>query len=608
MKAGTAKRERGVVLIAMVAVIALAASWLLVRQLNAESGSIDAARKSRNAAILNKAKQTLIGYVAAQAAMSGENRPGALPCPEAPGNFNDPLANGSDGTVSFPCTPPIVGRFPWRSLGLDQLVDASGEPLWYAVASGWAGASTVINSNCAYYNVAGLACQSGRLSVDGVAVASSDVIAVIIAPGPVITVSTSANCTAWTQTRPTTAPPDWRNYLECQNATNPADNTFATTGPSGSFNDQLIKITTAELLPAIEAAIAHRIEREVAPLLRSMYSGGSWSGSAATPRFPFAAAFADPSSALTTYKGVSGTFNGLLPLSYSETSPGSEAPCVAAASPRCQSAFVAWINAPAPTFTRLGGAQLFSANCSIVGTSVSCTIVTSSSIFAPANTIQFAMSGTAANVGMALRQLNPAATMSGISAGPAVSGTLNDGTGAAPAGSATVTVTGSATVGSGGTQLADLLCGLGGFAALLFDCYSHTVSFPIYVLADHPILDSTSTGTNQGWFLRNKWHEVSYYAVATGHAPNGAASCTTGGTCLTVNYHRDATNTVDAGKQRAIIILSGRSLTGTARPNGTIADWLEGANTDGLTPFELRSATLLTNRTFNDRFAVIDSN
>ena len=135
-----------------------------------------------------------------------------------------------------------------------------------------------------------------------------------------------------------------------------------------------------------------------------------------------------------------------------------------------------------------------------------------------------------------------------------------------------------------------------------------SISVPVTLLADHAILNSTSTGANVGWFLRNKWHEVAYYAVAPDIAPSVAHSCVTGSTCLNVAYHRNGAGVIDAGAQRAVIVLSGRSLTGATRPNATLTDWLEGANAGGTSPFETRSSTLRINKTFNDRFAVLDSN
>lgn len=586
------KRERGVALLAMLAVVALVASYFLVSRLNAESGGAIAATRNRNALVLNQAKQALIGYVAAQAATTGENRPGALPCPEAPADFNDPV---DEGTVSYPCTLPKVGRFPWRSLGLDKLVDASGEPLWYVVSPGWAGAGTVINSN-----------SQAQLTVDGVA---NDSVALIIAPGPAFSVPACAGNIAWPQVRPTAGPPDWRNYLECENATSPVDANFVTTGPSGSFNDQVVRITAADILPAIEAAIAYRIEREISPLIRSAYSTGSWS---ATTVLPFAATFADPSLTTTTFKGVSGTNQGLLPLNYSETSPGSGVQCTPGASdPRCDPMFVAWTGVPVLS-DRGGGAVLFFSSCSVntvtvnpsplvQTTRIDCTFRAYSwalGIGTPVP-LQFRLASSASKVGMALRQFYTLASMPGVdAAGRTAIGTLKID------GSADITLDGAASVGAGNV-VADALCGLdllGPLWEFLFDCYESTIAVPITLLADHAMLDSTSTGANPGWFLRNKWHEVAYYAVAPDIAPSGTRSCVTGTTCLNVSYHPND------GKQRGIVLLSGRSLAGAARPNGTLADWLEGANADGTSPFEIRAPTLLVNRSFNDRVAVLDSN
>ena len=120
------------------------------------------------------------------------------------------------------------------------------------------------------------------------------------------------------------------------------------------------------------------------------------------------------------------------------------------------------------------------------------------------------------------------------------------------------------------------------------------------LLSDHPLVDESDT--TYKWFLRNKWHQVSYYAVAPGILPSGARSCTTAVDCLQVDYH------ANLGKQRGLIVISGRSLTGLPRPNGTLSDWLEGANADGTSPFTLRDPSLVMKRSFNDRIAVIDSN
>ncbi len=592
-------RQRGAALLALLAVIALAASWFLVKQLNTESGAIAAARTNRNAVVLNKAKQALIGYIAAQAAKDGENNPGAIPCPENPGDFDS--TTGRQGLVGTSCGTTTIGRFPWRTLGLDRLVDSSGEPLWYVVGPGWGvatGSNTVINSN-----------SVGQLAVDGV---PNSAVALLIAPGPAFSAAAApaAGCSAWSQVRLPTGTPDWRNYLECENASSPANATFVTTGPSGSFNDQVVTITVADVLPAIEAAIASRIEREIAPQLRTAYSGGSWSGASTAPALPFAALFADPSiSAMQGVFVAAGLPNqGLLPLTHSETSPTSGVPCTPGVSdPRCDPNFVLWTSA---SISVSGFVPISPVACSTTTPSqVNCTYYYQCFLWmcgVPGGTItSFTITAVASNVGMAMRQLNANAAITNINPGSVTfspSASLNSD------GSATVNISATTTPPATGSLLSNLLCGISGFWSFFIGCAQHTVSVPITVLADHPLLDASATGVGaSGWFLRNRWHEVAYYATASGFAPNGAKSCTPNTTCLTVAYHRDATGAVDAGRQRAIIVLAGRALTGQTRPTAVPTDYLEGANTGSDLSFEVRSAALTNNRSFNDRIAVLDS-
>ena len=148
----------------------------------------------------------------------------------------------------------------------------------------------MINSNCTSDPTpAVMECYSGQHTVDGQANAA---VALIIAPGPAFKTAVAAGCTtAVNQVRSAVGPPDLANYLECDNATNPADATFVTTGPSVAFNDQVVKITAAEVLPVIEGAIAERFQKEFALSLRTNYSAAPWP---VAQVLPFAAAFGDP--------------------------------------------------------------------------------------------------------------------------------------------------------------------------------------------------------------------------------------------------------------------------------------------------------------------------
>jgi len=622
------------VLIALLALVAMSAAWFTVRRLNELSSDYTVANRNQNAAVLARAKQALMGYVAQRAAVSGEDNPGAFPCPEAPGSFNSSV--GTDGRTQSPSCPlPAVGRFPWRTIGSEQFVDAAGEPLWYVVASGWAlGSNLVINSNCT--NDTTMACNTGLLTVDGV----KDTVALIIAPGQAMKIAASAGCTARAQARATPSSSiNPLDYLECYNTATPS---FVTTGPSGSFNDQVIKITAAELLPAIEAAIADRITHEIGPQMRTAYSGGLWP---ATPVLPYAVPFGNPTTNPTNkFQGTSATLQGLLPSSYAfaggcACDAPNTTPCVCkvnsqsqrsfepcdtggyASEPRCDPGFVTWRSTP--TITRTSGATLHSYSCTVAGTPSTLTCDLSSyddvftilaNLFTGGTKMEFRLDATADNVGKTWRQVS---TPTAASRAPQITGidTSYTGNGAVSPfaysitqatmnndGSATVRINARVTI-TNGSVLAVL--GVVTYSVTVFFvsidvCYKNTISVPMAIISDHPLVDPTNA--NYSWIYRNKWHEVAYYAIASGIAPSGARSCTTGTNCLQLGY--DANNF----KRRGVIVLGGQKLGTQARPPASAADLLEGGNADGTSPFEVRSAGTLVNRSFNDRFGVVDTN
>jgi hypothetical protein len=557
-----AMRQRGAALLIMVMIVGLGATWYLVSRLNTESGLAGAAVKSRNQQILNTAKAALIGYVAARASKAGEDRPGALPCPVAPAYFND---TDNDGTVSYPCTLPIVGRFPWKTLGLDKLVDTAGEPLWYAVASGWAGANTVINSDCAS-STSGMACATGRLTVDGT---TNDVIAVIIAPGPRLNVSASANCTAWTQTRATSGTPDARNYLECQNATWPADATFATTGPDGSFNDQLVTITVGDLLPAVEAAIASRIEREIVPSLNSVYTPAGWGFSGSDPIYPYPAAFASPGpgTGTSSYQGAAGNYKGLLPFNQTQgcTESATDLRCTTVTTGTSATTGLAALM----EFSKFGS-DLQTAGAGSIRTQSTCSwqsdvyVCTGEYLESldELESIAVTVTVSVTNVAMGLRKFDSSK----------ITCTAVDDVGAG-SGQQNVTCTSTVTLQADGsariTVVTSILPIINAMGWGTYATYSIRVQRA--AIGDHALLDTADATT--GWFARNEWFRQTYYAVAAGFtAATLPPVCADGVNCLTV------ANVTPAGKQRAILILAGRSINGSARPSSTLADYLEFGN------------------------------
>jgi len=585
--------QRGAALLVLLAVLVLGASWFLVSRLDALSAGIfTASNRNHNALVLSQAKQALIGYVAMNAAQSGENNPGRFPCPEGAALVGTSAEGISAPYVGPPNAPTCatVGRLPWRTLGLDKLVDSSAEPLWYVVSPGWqlvtSTTTLTINSN-----------SIGQLNVDGQANAA---VALIIAPGAAMNVAASAGCTARNQARSAPAPTmDARDYIECFNT---GTSTFATTAPTTSFNDQVVRITVADVMPGIEAAIASRVEREIAPLLRGVYATSSWGAnvSAGNPVYPFAAPFADP-SLTASYQGGSascagGVCKGLLPVTFSNA-PGTSTPCTPSAGSPCDPTFVRWVSPPAPVFTRTGGATLRSANCSVLAASVDCSVMASVPVLGAGTSMNFTLAATADKVGMALRRFDTTVAMTGID--PAGRSIVVPPTAMALDGSVRVILSGSIPI-SGGNLISDALCTLLGLT-----CYQMNISMPITLLADHPVLNSTDPVT--GWFMRNEWYRVLYYAAAQTTTPAAlptAPACTPGTNCVTVS------NLTPANNKRAILILTGRSINASARPSGTLADYLEFGNATG--SFERQPVSTAVDaalkKPFNDRVVVVDVN
>ena len=227
---------------------------------------------------------------------------------------------GSAARGSCAGAPTAVGRLPWKSLGIDKPYDASGDVVWYVVGSGWKMPNGVtdslgINSN-----------SVGTLTVDGQANAA---VAAIIAPGRRLVTSpiasqTAQGCAMQSQFRNAFPPADSSHYLECQDIAGASLRTgVVDNGLNEVFNDQVILITAADVLEAIEPIIAARIQRDVVPELTSTYVNASWGASAAEPYFPFAVSFPAPPTTLNTaasdYKGALATAQGLLPMTTDPT-------------------------------------------------------------------------------------------------------------------------------------------------------------------------------------------------------------------------------------------------------------------------------------------------
>ena len=228
----------------MLVIMVMGALTFLISSLS--SSALKNARQEKTTAALAGAKEALIAY-----ALSSENfgngtaRPGNFPCPDtdapSPTNLNYGVGESS-------CAAGAIGRLPWKTLGLPELLDGEGEPLWYALSGNFRKIMGVINSDTRgtllIYNRDG----STLLTPSG-----SEAVAIVFAPGGIV-----GNQQRNTTADKTTA----SNYLDAANSRNNAtiNGPFIAADKSDSFNDRLMIIRTRDFIPTIEKRVAKELK------------------------------------------------------------------------------------------------------------------------------------------------------------------------------------------------------------------------------------------------------------------------------------------------------------------------------------------------------------
>jgi hypothetical protein len=287
-------RQKGIAVLLVVALLVLGGTLLTLTALNASTWRADRYRVAHEALLL--AKEALIAR-----AVADDNRPGSLPCPDTDDDGDAELFAGT-------ACPAYLGRLPWRTLGLPDLRDGSGERLWYALSATHRDEASAqpINSNTV-----------GEITLAGIQPASN-ALAVVFAPGSALVRSGAATVQARGDpslvctTTPHQLTPKCNpfNYLDVLGAEDNADRdtagnaSFVAAVESTQFNDRALAILADDVMPLVE----RRIGRELAGLLRGHYD--AWQSATGAGFYPWPAPFVDPS---TTPAGASGTAEGLLP-------------------------------------------------------------------------------------------------------------------------------------------------------------------------------------------------------------------------------------------------------------------------------------------------------
>lgn len=135
--------QRGAALLIMLTVIVIGVAALFASALTKANRHIE--RDKLTTASFARAKDALIGWSLMRGA-AAPGRPGELPCPDT-----DLPGDDDYGFAQLDCGPNAIGRLPWRTLGIEEPFDASGEPLWYALDDDFrtqeAGNSAPINND-----------------------------------------------------------------------------------------------------------------------------------------------------------------------------------------------------------------------------------------------------------------------------------------------------------------------------------------------------------------------------------------------------------------------------------------------------------------------------
>jgi hypothetical protein len=231
---------RGQALIMLLMMTSIAAMLLVYGSSSEVARTVNAERKTR--ATLEYARQALIGR-----AIGDANRPGSFPCPDGDNDGSADLFVGS-------ACPIYIGRLPWRTLGIGDLRDDSGERLWYALSPAFRDhpAAPPLNSD----SVGSLVVYSGSDSTT----ISREAVAVVFAVGPALPMQARDDNTAQCETTGkhiarSRCP---SNYLDTiSGVSNASAGGPYITGTAGQqYNDKLAVIVAADFMPHVEQRVA----------------------------------------------------------------------------------------------------------------------------------------------------------------------------------------------------------------------------------------------------------------------------------------------------------------------------------------------------------------
>ncbi|MHB8666942.1 MAG: hypothetical protein ACYC7B_05415 [Burkholderiales bacterium] len=347
--------QRGIALLILLSIIGMAIIFALVAGLNKSANDLARARDLKTYAALAQAKAALINYAVTykdthdNPGSSKYYVPGYLPCPDLGSSTYEGQA-ASNCPLSGPTAlVSVIGRLPWRTLGLDALKDGSGECLWYAVSGTYKNdpnnkvSGSTTTSNMMNWDTNG---QFAVVDSNGNTLAGSspdnEAVAVIFAPGSALIPAGASAVQDRTPAPGTTncggnyiassyleSAIDGNNIVR-NNSTlvtpssppSVADtSTFIAGTASSTFNDKLVYITRADIWNAIKKRTDFnnylRAMTRLAAECTATYGQYNWNGSGDV-RLPWASSVSLSGISVPTYavdaryNDVSGVLAGRL--------------------------------------------------------------------------------------------------------------------------------------------------------------------------------------------------------------------------------------------------------------------------------------------------------
>lgn len=543
--------QRGAALLLMLVIVVLGIAAALVGSLS--TTALKNARQEKTSAALAQAKEALIGYAITYGDTHTGETHGYLPCPDVDetGITLEGIEHGNCG----PIDENTIGRLPWKSLGLPALSDSAGECLWYAV-SGTYKNNPKTTSTMNWDN-------TGKLKVysaDGNEISPDEIVAVVIAPGPVSATNTPAQDRSGTY-----APICGGNYTPAAYLDNdtlhsinnsaiasgkfilPHEHRDANGNVTVSVNDQFVYITRQDIWFAIQK----RIAREAKKCLDD-YAATSGN------KYPWAVPVSTPTAFSPLIMGEYNTLFGRLP-----TRPSVQLVSTPSRIITMQSRFDELWTALA-TFAASktwGNLSTMQAKASAAKNA--------------ANDVEDYYDGWPENI-------------------PILENTADDLKDAADDARDTLTIWSSAAYIASIQQ--DIVNAANAFTSAMTVAFSQASGMANTWPASCTLFSSAQ------W---EHWKNLMFYQVASGYRPkNTSASC---GNCLSVEG--GGHSLTGSGSYRATVIIAGKKLTAN-RSTSNIGDYLEADNllpeTDYTKPYQTHRITDAAYQTVNDLVLCLD--